>query len=142
MLVLLLLPAWFAFGSPHELSDGLIIPNQDVIIPLACMTDELYADFREERLGDVIVQVDEGSSLKTLFVMLGDTLALEEAPAMRVRVLRTFFLRVMHGELEFSLDCKTWGTPPQIFRSNLAMMIHVDHNVPTGAFALFLTGRQ
>jgi hypothetical protein len=129
-------------GLCAPLQEPLIIRDHPVVIPLSSMSDELYADFREGRLGDVIVRVDEGSSLKMLFVMLGDTLALEESSAMRVRVLRTLFLRVIGEELQFSLDCQTWGTPPQIFRSNLAMMINVDHDMPTGAFALFLTGRS
>lgn len=119
-----------------------VIPDEKVVIPLREMSDELYADFREGRLGDIVVRVDEGSSLKMHFVMLGDMLKMEDAPAMRVRVLRTFFLRVFQGELQFSLECQTWGSPPQIFRSNLAMMIDVHHNTPTGAFALFLTGRR
>lgn len=120
----------------------VIIPNTPAIISLAEMTDEDYADFREGRLGDIVVRIEEGSVLKGKFYVVSDTFALDKNPTMAVRVLRTLFLRVLNGELQFSFDCTKWGSLPEIFLPNLAMMISVEHNAPTGAIAFFLESRH
>lgn len=128
------------FGSDQHAAD-IVIPDEAVVVSISQMTDQHYADFREGQCGELIVRVDEGSHLHTHFFMAGDTLALDNSVPMSARLLRTVFLRVIQGELQFSLDCRRWGSIHEVFRSNLAMMINVDHDIPMGAFALFLEGR-
>jgi len=119
-----------------------ILETKGQVIALRELTKEMVEDFFTGKTPQAILECTEGSNLPLYLSLKGEFLALEgEAPSIKIRVLKTCFIKCQKESFFFSSDLENWKEFDEFFTGEVGVCLNIEDETPVARLNIDLNQR-